>query len=51
MEQRIGHDFSQVRVHSGSAADKSTRELGANAYAVGPSIVFAAGPGACLGRC
>ena len=43
MEQRFGHDFSQVRVHSGAAAEQSAREVNAKAYTVGNSIVFGAG--------
>ncbi|WP_205012780.1 DUF4157 domain-containing protein [Nitrosomonas sp. HPC101] len=43
MEQRFGHDFSQVRVHSGDAAEQSARELNANAYTVGRDVVFAVG--------
>lgn len=43
MEQRFGHDFSQVRVHSGSAAEQSAREVNANAYTVGHNVVFGAG--------
>lgn len=43
MEQRFGHDFSSVRVHTGGAADQSARDVNANAYTVGHSIVFAAG--------
>ena len=43
MEQRFGHDFSRVRVHSGGAAEQSAREVNANAYAVGHNIVFGAG--------
>src|SRR5262249_12447155 len=43
MEQRFGNDFSQVRVHSGAAAERSAREVQANAYTVGPNIVFGAG--------
>jgi Domain of unknown function (DUF4157) len=42
MEQRFGHDFSQVRVHSGGAAEQSARDVCANAYAVGHHIVFGA---------
>lgn len=42
MERRIGHDFSRVRVHAGTAAEQSARDVGANAYAVGPNIVFGA---------
>jgi hypothetical protein len=37
MEQRFGHDFSRVRVHSGAAAADA---LGARAYTVGQDIVF-----------
>jgi hypothetical protein len=43
MEHRFGHDFSRVRVHSGAAAEHSTRRLNANAYTVGNNIVFGAG--------
>ena len=53
MEQRFGHDFSRVRVHSGVAAEQSAREVNANAYTVGPNIVFGAGrfaPGTHVGR-
>jgi hypothetical protein len=53
MEQRFGHDFSRVWVHSGSAAAESAQELGARAYTVGPNIVFGAGqlsPGTREGR-
>jgi hypothetical protein len=41
-EPRFGHDFSQVRVHSGAAAEQSARSLNANAYTVGHNIVFGA---------
>jgi len=40
MEQRFGHDFSKVRVHTGSSAEQSAREVNANAYTVGHNIVF-----------
>ena len=40
MEQRFGHDFSQVRVHRGEAAAQSARAINANAYTVGQHIVF-----------
>lgn len=53
MEQRFGHDFSRVRVHSGAAAEQSAREVSANAYTVGRNIVFGAGlfaPGTHEGR-
>jgi len=43
MEQRFGHDFSGVRVHSGLAATQSARELNALAYTAGRDIVFDAG--------
>lgn len=43
MGQRFGHDFSQVRVHTGAAADQSTRDVYAHAYTVGHNIVFGAG--------
>jgi hypothetical protein len=43
MEPRFGHDFSQVRVHSGPVAEQSAREVNANAYTVGRNIVFAGG--------
>jgi len=42
MEQRFGHDFSQVRVHTGAAAEQSARDVNAHAYTVGQNIVFAA---------
>ncbi|MBE9549529.1 MAG: DUF4157 domain-containing protein [Proteobacteria bacterium] len=53
MEQRFGHNFSRVRVHSGAAAEQSAREVGANAYTVGHNIVFGRGrlaPGTHEGR-
>jgi hypothetical protein len=40
MEQRFGHDFSRVRVHSDSAAQQSARDLNAKAYTVGHDIVL-----------
>ena len=43
MEQRFGHDFSGVRVHSSTAAELSAREVGAHAYTVGHNVVFGAG--------
>lgn len=43
MEQRFGHDFSRVRVHTGAAAGQSAHEVNAHAYTVGPNIVFGAG--------
>lgn len=43
MEQRFGHDFSQVRMHSGTAAEQSARDVNAHAYTVGHDIMFGAG--------
>ena len=43
MGQRFGHDFSQVRVHTGLAAEQSARDVHAHAYTVGHNIVFGAG--------
>ena len=53
MEPRFGHDFSQVRVHSGAAAEQSAREVNAQAYTVGHDVVFGVGrfaPGTPEGR-
>jgi len=43
MEPRFGYDFSQVRVHTNSAAARSAREVSALAFTVGNHIAFAAG--------
>lgn len=43
MEQRFGHDFSRVRVHSGAAAEQSAQDVNANAYTAGHDVVFGAG--------
>ncbi len=54
MEQRFGHDFSRVRVHTGATAERSARGVGAKAYTVGHRVVFGAGryaPGTQAGRC
>jgi outer membrane protein OmpA-like peptidoglycan-associated protein len=40
MEQRFGHDFSRVRIHTDAAAARSARDVNANAYTVGYNIVF-----------
>lgn len=53
MEQRFGHDFSTVRVHADAAAEQSARDVNAQAYTLGHSIVFGAGqfaPGTAEGR-
>jgi len=39
-EQRLGYDFSQVRVHTGSRAAESARAVRASAYTVGHDIVL-----------
>ena len=43
MEPRFGYDFSQVRVHTGAAAEESAHALNAQAYTVGHEVVFGAG--------
>jgi len=53
MEGRMGQDFSDVRVHTGDAADASARSVSAHAYTVGSNIVFQRGtydPGSSQGR-
>lgn len=53
MELRFGYDFSQVRVHSGIAAEQSAQDLNAYAYTLGHDLVFGAGqfaPGTHEGR-
>lgn len=42
-EPRLGHDFSQVRVHADSVAATSARAVSARAYTLGRDIVFGAG--------
>jgi len=42
-ENRLGHDFSRVRVHTGASAGATARALGALAYTMGNDIVFGAG--------
>lgn len=52
LEPRFGHDFSRVRVHTDARASASAERVRAEAYTVGPDIVFAAGryaPGASAG--
>ncbi|MEK7810855.1 MAG: DUF4157 domain-containing protein [Pseudomonadota bacterium] len=43
MGNRFGYDFSNVRVHTGSAAEQSARDVNALAYTVGHNIVFGGG--------
>jgi hypothetical protein len=40
MEQRLGHDFGDVRVHTDAAAHESARSMNAQAYTVGSDVVF-----------
>jgi hypothetical protein len=44
LETRLGVDLSLVRIHTGGAAARSARAIGARAYTIGNDIVF--GPGA-----
>ena len=53
MESRFGHDFSQVRVHTGARAAESVGAVNALAYTVGRDVVFGTGqyePGTSEGR-
>lgn len=43
MESRLGADFSDVRIHEGSAAAASAAEVGARAYTSGNHVVIGAG--------
>lgn len=43
MEQRLGHDFSKVRIHSDLASAASAENMSALAYTHGHDIVFARG--------
>lgn len=42
MELRLGHDFSQVRVHTDRRAAESAESVNAQAYTVGRDVVFGA---------
>jgi hypothetical protein len=42
MELQFGHDFSRVRVHTGTAAGQSAQDVNALAYTVGQNVVFGA---------
>ncbi len=42
-EPRFGHDFSRVRIHAGTDAAHSARDVRAHAYTVCSEIVFGAG--------
>jgi hypothetical protein len=43
MERRFGYDFSKVRVHTDSLAERSARAIQARAFTVGHHLVFDAG--------
>ncbi|MFD7686590.1 DUF4157 domain-containing protein [Streptomyces sp. NPDC059781] len=43
MEARLGADFSDVRLHTGVAAQRSAAEVGARAYTSGSHVVIGAG--------
>lgn len=43
MEARLGADFTDVRLHTGTAAQRSAADLGARAYTSGHHIVAGAG--------
>jgi Domain of unknown function (DUF4157) len=43
MEPRFGHDFSEVRIHTGATADRAARDVSASAFTVGSNIAFAQG--------
>lgn len=42
-EPRFNHDFSDVRLHTGSAAGEAARSINARAFTLGPDITFASG--------
>ncbi|HEY4030724.1 MAG TPA: DUF4157 domain-containing protein [Caulobacteraceae bacterium] len=53
MSERMGQDFSAVRVHTDSRAAASARAVDAHAYTVGADLVFGAGqyqPGTAAGQ-
>jgi Domain of unknown function (DUF4157) len=43
MESRLGHDFSQVRVHTNAKAEESARRIDSQAYTVRQEIIFGSG--------
>ncbi len=52
MEARLGHNFSDVRVHTDSAAAASAKAVNAHAYTSGSNVVFGEGydPGSTAGK-
>jgi hypothetical protein len=49
-EQRFGHDFGHVRLHTGTEADRPTRALGADALTTGSHIFLRQGLSLTEGR-
>jgi len=52
MEAAYRHDFSRVRVHTGSQAESLSNDMNARAFTIGSNIAFAAGeyrPGTLVG--
>jgi hypothetical protein len=43
MESAFGHDFSRVRVHTGSHAAQASQNLNARAFTIGSDVAFDAG--------
>jgi Domain of unknown function (DUF4157) len=43
MESRLGHDFSNVRVHTDQRAAESAASINASAYTVAEDVIFGAG--------
>jgi hypothetical protein len=43
LEQRLGHDFGRVRVHTDAPAALAAQSVAADAFTVGRHVVFAAG--------
>jgi hypothetical protein len=43
LEDGLGADFSDVRIHTGARADESARSISAQAYTVGEDVVFRSG--------
>ncbi|WP_243788783.1 DUF4157 domain-containing protein [Saccharopolyspora gloriosae] len=43
MESRLGADFSDVRLHTGTTAQRSAGEIGARAYTSGNNVVLGSG--------
>lgn len=43
VESRFGHDFGDVRIHTGAAANQAARTIDAEAFTVGHDIAFASG--------